>query len=806
MHRDLSKVRGQISKAQHENLGALRGILECKDLITPTEIALAKDVQRSLHQFVQYNPEYPSLLRLIAECLHATNTPEEVPDGHLLSKEILYPSHVNNTLYTHLRMYSTCSCTTQHLDYARLRLDPEHDQQDALDVSFDLLFVKGHSPCAAKCQSRWKEAKVLVARRNNSEQTQKKRVSFAVKNWSLSSTKSRLPSTKSLRKVELGEFCRLIGSEKGALIQFHIKDNVMKLADSVPGSICRSFLPQSTSLSAWLEKTAHLSNRVKITLAYTIARSVWQYYNSNWMTQPWTHDSIQIMKQNIGDANHIRPHPYFITKLHHRRGQILDYCLGDDLFHMYPNILSLGMVLIEIAAKQPFKPGSSNYAWDETTINNYYEWAWTTANSSNLGNTIGAAYQAVVNNCLDAELFVDSACELSKLDDGLEYRQRILYEKVVLPLRELYYAYKDDWEVLEIPRMETPVSIPQTHTASSKPATGSNFSIAIFCALPLEADAVIELFDETWNEDSECLGRAKGDNNAYTFGKILHHKVVLVHMAGMGKAAASQAASNVRSSYPEVKLALVVGVCGGVPSYSEGKEDLILGDVVISDGIVQYDFGRRFPDVFLSKSGPEVVSRPGPKLRGILAKLKGVRRRERLEASLLEYLEDLQNTLGSRRAGYPGIDKDELYHEAYRHTHHNPSSCKTCAHEDKGELTCEEARVLTCQQVGCQKSRLVHRKRLLEASADGVIPKPRVHFGFVGSGDTVMKSGQHRDLTAAQHNLIAFEMEASGIWDNLPCLVIKGVCDYADSHKNKHWQYYAAATAAACMKAVLEEC
>jgi hypothetical protein len=107
-------------------------------------------------------------------------------------------------------------------------------------------------------------------RQNGSEQTKKKRVSFAVKNWRLSSTKSRLPSTKSLRKVELGEFCRLIGSEKGALIQFQIKDNVMKLADNVPGSICRNFLPQSTSLSAWLEKTAHLSNRVKITLAYTI--------------------------------------------------------------------------------------------------------------------------------------------------------------------------------------------------------------------------------------------------------------------------------------------------------------------------------------------------------------------------------------------------------------------------------------------------------------------------------------------------------------------------------------------------------
>jgi hypothetical protein len=164
MHRDLSRVQWQISKAQHEALGALRRISECKESSTPTEIVLAKDVQRSLLHFVQNNPEYPSLLRLIADCLHATNTPEEVPDGHLLSKEILYPAHVNNTLYTQLRMYSTRSCTTQHLDYARLRLDPEHDQQDAPDVSFDLLFLKGHTPCEANCQSRWKEAKVLVAR------------------------------------------------------------------------------------------------------------------------------------------------------------------------------------------------------------------------------------------------------------------------------------------------------------------------------------------------------------------------------------------------------------------------------------------------------------------------------------------------------------------------------------------------------------------------------------------------------------------------------------------------------------------
>ena len=71
-------------------------------------------------------------------------------------------------------------------------------------------------------------------------------------------------------------------------------------------------------------------------------------------------------------------------------------------------------------------------------------------------------------------------------------------------------------------------------------------------------------------------------------------------------------------------------------------------------------------------------------------------------------------------------------------------------------------------------------------------------------GDTVMKSGSHRDEIAKRDGIIAFEMEGAGVWDYFPSIVIKGVCDYADSHKNKQWQPYAAATAAACTKAFLE--
>ncbi|GAB7349483.1 hypothetical protein MBLNU459_g0195t1 [Dothideomycetes sp. NU459] len=46
-------------------------------------------------------------------------------------------------------------------------------------------------------------------------------------------------------------------------------------------------------------------------------------------------------------------------------------------------------------------------------------------------------------------------------------------------------------------------------------------------------------------------------------------------------------------------------------------------------------------------------------------------------------------------------------------------------------------------------------------------------------------------------------MEAAGLMDNFPCVVVRGICDYADSHKNKRWQPYAAATAAAYAKELL---
>jgi nucleoside phosphorylase len=344
---------------------------------------------------------------------------------------------------------------------------------------------------------------------------------------------------------------------------------------------------------------------------------------------------------------------------------------------------------------------------------------------------------------------------------------------------------------------------------SLRPRHRRNFKIAIICALPLEADAVKALFDERWDANGDIYGKAWGDRNAYSTGVIGRHNVVLAHMPGMGKESAASVAADCRSSFEGIKLALVVGICGGVP-FAKQDEEILLGDVVISEGIIPYDFGRLFPDQFVRKDTVlDNLGRPSAEIRALLAKLKGRSDRRNLQNKISEYLTVLHKELGET-ATYPGTGEDKLFDPRYRHKHQISSSCAICAAcSQRSDPICEAAFTLTCEQLKCDDHKLIPRHRLGttggEAAISGqTVHQPMVHFGLVASGNMVIKSGEDRDQIAAREDVIAFEMEGAGVWDNFPCLVIKGVCDYADSHKSKRWQNYAAATAAACMKAFLE--
>jgi len=167
--------------------------------------------------------------------------------------------------------------------------------------------------------------------------------------------------------------------------------------------------------------------------------------------------------------------------------------------------------------------------------------------------------------------------------------------------------------------------------------------------------------------------------------------------------------------------------------------------------------------------------------------------------------------VNSSEFNYPGIAEDKLFRPAYRHKHHVSHDCGICSGcIEKFDPVCEEALESPCSELQCDESQLLPRHRLemkkenARLGRNDELQKPAIHFGSIASGDTVMKSGEDRDAIAEMDNVIAFEMEGVGIWDSLPCIIIKGVCDYADSHKNKTWQNFATATAASAMKAILE--
>ncbi|EPS35589.1 hypothetical protein H072_10985 [Dactylellina haptotyla CBS 200.50] len=323
--------------------------------------------------------------------------------------------------------------------------------------------------------------------------------------------------------------------------------------------------------------------------------------------------------------------------------------------------------------------------------------------------------------------------------------------------------------------------------------TRDDYEISIICALPLEAEAVRALFDEvdssTSNENNEGLTKAPEDTNVYTLGAIGRHRVVLVSMPGMGKISAAATAATLKQSFRKIKLTLLVGICGGVPG--EEVQQIRLGDVVIGEQVIHYDFGRQ-QETGLETKDDRRGSLGGqtPEIRAFVNKLKSGKKS--LQEKVFTYLTPILEKSSPVNINL----RDNLYLPGYWHIHRDGKGCigEPC---EMNKHICQGARISSCEELKCDRSQIDIDSRRK--------PKPSIHFGPVASGDKIMRSATVRDEIARKEQVIAFDMEAAGAWDYLPCLLIKGVSDYADSHKNKNWQNYAALTAAVCVKAVLEQ-
>ncbi|KAL7934423.1 nucleoside phosphorylase domain-containing protein [Trichoderma chlorosporum] len=344
-----------------------------------------------------------------------------------------------------------------------------------------------------------------------------------------------------------------------------------------------------------------------------------------------------------------------------------------------------------------------------------------------------------------------------------------------------------------------------------RPSSRLDFEVAIICALPLEFDAIALLFDHLWDEDGDQYGRAVGDPNHYTTGRFGKYNIVLALLTHTDRATAASTAASMRTSYPRLRLALFVGICSGVPHVVNGDDEyeLMLGDVVISNTVVQYDFDMQRPGSFIHKNTVESNSiRPNKDIRNLLATFKTDFCMDRLRKKTINYLRKLQASAPVKTRGkymHPGTLEDKLFEPTYLHKHQASAAC--CGGSEQTSIyICEKAICSSCEDLGCDEKYLVARHQLATNRLPSQIggEEPSIHIGAVASGDTAMKSGGDRDHIAKNEGIIAFEMGGAGVWEEVPCIIVKGVCDYADSHQNKKWQVFAAATAASASKAILE--
>ncbi|KAF7181190.1 hypothetical protein CNMCM7691_000319 [Aspergillus felis] len=314
--------------------------------------------------------------------------------------------------------------------------------------------------------------------------------------------------------------------------------------------------------------------------------------------------------------------------------------------------------------------------------------------------------------------------------------------------------------------------------APTRALANSEYTVGWIAALPLEKAAAEAMLDDIHGRRPRT--KHATDGNLYILGRIAEHNVVIASLpaGSYGPTAATTTAMHMISSFPSIRIGLMVGIGGGIPKLEQGR-DIRLGDVVVSQprgnhgGVVQYDSGKRTaegefqreswlrapPRVLLNAIGEmQEMNEFGPSAIPQILKDMGVK-----YPALV--------TTGPNKPGYvhQGKANDRLFKASYNH----PGGI-TCANCDPNEEVERDERDTT---------------------------EPAIHYGVIASGHSVVKDAIARD--ALGEDCLCFEMEAAGLMNDFPCLVIRGICDYADSHKNKQWQRYAAATAAAYAKELL---
>ncbi|EXF74490.1 pfs domain-containing protein [Colletotrichum fioriniae PJ7] len=381
------------------------------------------------------------------------------------------------------------------------------------------------------------------------------------------------------------------------------------------------------------------------------------------------------------------------------------------------------------------------------------------------------------------------------------------------------------------------------------------YTIGWIAALDKELTAALAMLDERHQQPENFIQNQR-DTNSYSWGCIGAHNVIIASLAegSYGLVSAATTATSMILSLPHIRFGLMVGIGAGIPRLEDGV-DIRLGDVVVSQpidgssGVVQYDLGKLKAHGEFQRVG-SLAPPPAVLLKG-LTKLKADRRLNgsqlpRILADALKLFPRLAKPRGKDAAFiHQGLQNDRLFAASSIHMqvmdvqrplyskkqvlmklaklsyHHlyNLTVCiwgmimflffsqwRSIKNRSDAELdTKSQAGEASLQSI-TKTETCVHCNPEDELTRDNrPDTDPEIHYGAIASGNSIVKDSISRDqiLQKLETKCLCFEMEAAGLMNDFPCLVIRGVCDYADSHKNDRWQNYAAIVAAAYAKELL---
>ncbi|KAL7767089.1 hypothetical protein ACKLNR_005005 [Fusarium oxysporum f. sp. zingiberi] len=301
------------------------------------------------------------------------------------------------------------------------------------------------------------------------------------------------------------------------------------------------------------------------------------------------------------------------------------------------------------------------------------------------------------------------------------------------------------------------------HEKNKDVFTHKDYTVGWVCALPKELTAATAML----GHQHPALSKPRNDSNAYTLGSIRPHNIAITCLP---------------------KVGLTVGIGGGVPS-----NKVRLGDVVVSTpsgsypGVVKWDAGKVHGEGKFERTGS--LNNPPQSLLTALTQLET--QHNLVGTKIPEYLEELKYKWPKLAAASLRNEslKDVLFKSSYDHVE---STVSNTDDEDMSEG--EDGEQDPC--LFCGKSTIVKRKDR----------EMCVHYGLIASGDKLIKDAESRNKLNKDlgGHVLCIEMEAAGLLNHFPCLVIRGICDYAVSNKNKDWQEHAAIVAAAFAKELLQ--